>query len=772
MSEVNRDIYPLGQSGLTGMLFCANKLNAYLNNEPWEQSIAIAQSMNPNAPFNSVDFLTVDYNGTSVLHEHTQREVQKIALTYIGTGASFGQNQYYNGSVDGIFIGATNELYYNYATLRKTLRSSFVQNCQARYKPNLYDLITGIKYSNILGVLCVGFNNGSEYCSLKYYYEHKDTELANKTPACIFMLGFFGNEDLSNVRRAIAPIDLTELHFQLWVLRSLNPVSIESTFVDFYNAFPPCVGASLNPVGVPNNHQLAVVLPAPSLIFPVVGCINGTLGKSQTWNTTPARNSSQSVIMYGGGFDTMYTVDLDTTDRIIRPVLTQQAFNSALSIAATYGIPFTTDFPTDVHSLFNTDGLVTYAPIANAGGYFDGRFETLTDSGELSQELSPENKALWNGDVNAPYNRRSYDPTIPIPAEEIDLTEPSFTPIGAFNKTYILNKDGVDGIQDFIYGADDSVIQNLLDGLKTFGTNPMNAFLSLHMYPFEVREFTGAAATARVVCGRVPISPQSGDVIGYLLPTDAKAVVDLGNFKIEQMFNCFLDFEPYTTIQLYIPFIGSVDLPPSLFMGKRVHVKIVCDWITAAATAIVYADGIPLIYQSGIIGVSIAMTGDNHAKTASDVLSGIVGAAGSAAQAVSGAMSLNPVQTATGAADTLKNLLSAQAAYTKTEFMQAGAASPMCALYLPNKCYITISRPRIGISEAERPQYNIINGFSMNRTATINSLISGGELAGGTGFIQAAPSVIPMKQYLGGITDGEYEELIQILAHGFRIDPL
>lgn len=712
MSEVNRDIYPLGQTGLTGMQICANKLNAYLNNEPWEQSIAIAQSMNPNAPFNSVDFLTVDYNGLSVMHEHTQRDVQKVALTYIGTGVSFGQNQYYNGSVDGIFIGATNELYYSYATLRKTARTSFVQNCQAKYKPNLYDLITGIKYNNILGVLCVGFNNGLEYCSLKYYYEHKDTELANKTPACIFMLGFFGNTDVSNVRRAIAPIDLTELHFQYWLLRSLNSVNIDTTFADFYNAFPPCVGASLNPIGVPNNHQLAVVLQAPSIIFPVVGCINGTLGKSQPWNNTPARNSSQGVIMYGGGYETMYTVNLDTTDRIIRPVLTQQAFDSALSIAATYGIPFTTDFPTDAHSLFNTDGLITYAPIANAGGYFDGRFETLTESGELSPELSPENITLWNGDENTPYNGRTYDPNIPIPADNIDLTQPTITAIDAFNRTYIIDGNSVDSLGALLWSGDQSFLDSVLKSFELYGEKPINGIINLMLFPFDVREKTGATGNETIKIGRYDTQ-----IAAYRLPTNAKAIYDFGSFKWEKEFDNFLDFEPFTTAELYVPFFGMFPLQNSHFIGKTIDIKVAVDFITGAATCIIYVSDMgirhPVIYKNATLGIQIPVTGDDVSGRVNTILNNAMGVVPDVADMAKSAITKDIGGLAKSAISAEVHAFGADA--VPTMYQTAGASTPECSLYLPKKPYIILYTPEIITSD----NYNNCIGYATFKDVTI-----------------------------------------------------
>lgn len=770
MSEVNKQVYPDRTTALSAIQLTSTQLGDFTLNSEWETSIAISQSMSENAPYNRITYITLKDNELLPSYAPTEihNTVQKIALFYTQNLVNIPQSQYYNGTISysgsSFNIGQLNDAPYNFYSMRRApalgdWTLNLVNTLQQRYDKRRSYLITGADFKKILCVICVGFTNGN-YCSLKYYLDNKNT--LNVTPSHLFMIGLIDNDGGASLQ-TMCPINMSNVKYHFWQKNEqTNVITEDERELQFL--FPCPILRTITPLAGARNIGNTQV---GTMGFPLIACMGGgSMNITNYWTSKPAAGTP----IFGGIEDHHYTLHIDGT--FVYTHLSQYAFDDVMRVAACYGLPFAIDFPQNLTNFYADTTINTYIPIANDGGYFNGRYEPLTVAGVLNSELSLDNLQVWNGGKNAPYNDRTYDPTIPIPADEIELTEPTITPIGAFNKTYILNKNEVDSIQDFIYGADDSTIENLLKGLQTFGQNPMNAFLSLHMYPFDVKQFTGAATVARVVCGRTPISPASGDVMGYLLPPSAKAVVELGDFKIEPEFDSFLDFEPYTTIQLYIPFIGSVDLPPSLYMGKTVKVKVVCDWITAAATAIVYADGIPLIYQSGVMGVSIAMTGDNHARTASDVLGGLIGAAGSAAQAVGGVMTANPVQVGLSLAEGLKQELGAAQAYQKTEFMQAGAASPMCSLYLPNKCYITISRPVLDMTENETTEYNTINGFAMNKTASINDLVSAGVISGGTGYIQAAPSMIPMEQYLGGLTDKEYEELMTILAHGFRIDSL
>lgn len=64
--------------------------------------------------------------------------------------------------------------------------------------------------------------------------------------------------------------------------------------------------------------------------------------------------------------------------------------------------------------------------------------------------------------------------------------------------------------------------------------------------------------------------------------------VDCGSVNITKYWgNCF-DFEPYTKIQIWLPYIGYKDLPVDEFMGQTISVKYRCDCLTGDCIAFVY----------------------------------------------------------------------------------------------------------------------------------------------------------------------------------------
>lgn len=77
--------------------------------------------------------------------------------------------------------------------------------------------------------------------------------------------------------------------------------------------------------------------------------------------------------------------------------------------------------------------------------------------------------------------------------------------------------------------------------------------------------------------------------------------------------NSFLDYAPYTTSQLYIPYCGCVDIDPAIYVGKTLTVRYLVDYITGACTALIYAGneygkGDIIDQISGNMAVSISLS--------------------------------------------------------------------------------------------------------------------------------------------------------------------
>jgi hypothetical protein len=320
--------------------------------------------------------------------------------------------------------------------------------------------------------------------------------------------------------------------------------------------------------------------------------------------------------------------------------------------------------------------------------------------------------------------------------DHIDLTTPTLTATGVFNRCYVLDGNGVNDLCDFLYNADDNIFDEIVDGVLTRGS-PIDSLIDLRLYPFDVRAFTGAGTPEFIKFGRTETT-----VAASRLPHDANAVIDLGSCTVPREYNNFLDYQ--TTAQLYIPFCGVCELPMDRVLNHELSIKLIVDYVTGSGTAVVFVDNLPLIYQQGVIGVSIPMTATNSAEFGKTIAGNLVK---TAADAVSGDLG----GAAAGALD------SAAAIWQGSKIQKAGASSPQTSLYQPKNAYLLLSlvNPAPKVWEDE---YADIAGY-----ATFMPIAAIGDLSPGFTAFDNVKLNIP------GATERERDMILQLLKEGIYI---
>ena len=304
-------------------------------------------------------------------------------------------------------------------------------------------------------------------------------------------------------------------------------------------------------------------------------------------------------------------------------------------------------------------------------------------------------------------------------------------PSNAFNTRYALNEDDIRKFEDFLWTGDQSIVSNVLDGLKMFGENPMNFFLSLKMFPFDLRRFSTNTSLGHLRFGNgVVVTNHSGDAIYVTKLTDVNIVIDLGTINFRKFFKNFLDYEPYTTAKLYVPFCGEISVETSVFVGHEINIKLIVDIVTGACCAVVFRDKLACLSLNGNIAVDIPITGENYqeyinatkefiataGKAIDSALSMGTGVSNSAGSGTSTSRSLSNGSfshsdsssqsnnkmtnshrsySANGAISGLTSaIIGAYDWYhTPTALQISGSASDMCNLYKPMYAYFVIEQP-------------------------------------------------------------------------------
>lgn len=318
--------------------------------------------------------------------------------------------------------------------------------------------------------------------------------------------------------------------------------------------------------------------------------------------------------------------------------------------------------------------------------------------------------------------------------DKIDLNKPTLSNVNVFNRSFAVNANTVKNLADFLWNADETKFQEIVKGLALMGENPMNGIIDLRLFPFNVALKNSATQAEPIVIGRT-----NTGVNGIKLTENVNSLIDLGECTFFTKFKNFLDYEPYTTAQLYIPYIGVVPVSTAEFMGHRISVKMIVDYTTGAGTAIVFKDDIPFIYRNGVVGISIPMTGNDSASYASTVIGNVVsGAIGGVTSIASGNIG--------GMVSSVEKLYSGFA--TGTNYQEASASSPSVATWQPQRCYFIIDRPILNVPD----NYGRTIGFACEKT---------GKLSDFKGFTVVSNPEINFR-----CTDSERQYIVNMLQGG------
>ena len=319
-------------------------------------------------------------------------------------------------------------------------------------------------------------------------------------------------------------------------------------------------------------------------------------------------------------------------------------------------------------------------------------------------------------------------------SDHIDLTVPTLTATGVFNRCYVMDANGVNDLCDYLYNASDSIFDEIIDGVLTRG-NPIESLIDLRLYPFDVRQFTGAGTSAHIIFGRTDTG-----IVGIKLPHNANAVISLGSCAVPRYYQNFVDYD--MTAQLYIPFCGVCELPIDRVLNHTLSIKLIVDYITGACTAVVFVDRIPLLYQHGVIGVSIPMTATNSAEFSKTIIGNLI----TGAADIAGGNYAGAVNAAGNVAGDLWN---------GSHIQKVGASSPQTALYQPKNAYILFSIANIPEGAFSDTYANEIGYACFMPVSNIGIMT-------GTGL--AAFDNVDLQ--IGQATDAEKAEILNLLSSG------
>jgi hypothetical protein len=240
-----------------------------------------------------------------------------------------------------------------------------------------------------------------------------------------------------------------------------------------------------------------------------------------------------------------------------------------------------------------------------------------------------------------------------------------------------------------------------MENWKKLFANPMDALLGLSIVPVHVPD--GGQGTVKV--GNIDTN------ISMNKAGSQYTEVDCGSLNINEYWGAYLDYEPYTHVQLYLPYIGVKEISTDDVMSKSVHIKYHVDILSGACVAYVKCGTSVLYSFTGQCAASIPITGRDYTgvvQSAINIVSSAMGmfAMGQSASALGQAanlaksagatarLSAGAARNALGAASGAANIASEAINMTKPGIQKSAnisSASGLLGIQVP---YMILTRPR------------------------------------------------------------------------------
>lgn len=346
------------------------------------------------------------------------------------------------------------------------------------------------------------------------------------------------------------------------------------------------------------------------------------------------------------------------------------------------------------------------------------------DNPEYDPSKDPDNPEYDPTEPHTPFRPPS-TPSEPIEQEEqppIDPilppeTPPSYVTTNAMFTLYNPSGGDLTNLADFLWSPTWSI-----DTFKKIFANPLDCILGLMVMP----HLNAPVSTKTMNVGNI----STGVTMHYF--TKQFYDFDCGTFELMEYYNSYLDYAPYTKVDIFLPYIGDKQLSTDEVMNKTLGVKYRFDLATGDCIAFITVDGSTLYQFSGNCAARLPLAGNNW----NGIIPAITGVAISAGSMAAGLPALGAASAA--AVSTMKETIS-----------HTGSISGSAGLMGIQTPYLIVTRPRQALPLSQ----NSFTGYPSFITESL------GSLKGYTEVEQCHLEHVPA-------TGAELEEIERLLKEG------
>lgn len=282
-----------------------------------------------------------------------------------------------------------------------------------------------------------------------------------------------------------------------------------------------------------------------------------------------------------------------------------------------------------------------------------------------------------------------------------------------------------------------------LESFKKIFANPIDAIMGFGIIPLNPVTGTARALKIGNINTGVNVTPV----------TEQYYQVDCGTLYLDNYFDTYLEFEPYSTLEIFLPFCGCMQLSADDFYrrkkeypgGGKINVKYNVDILSGSCVAFIScydANGATtMTYEfNGNLLTQIPITGNDF----SGLYNAVLGIAGNVVSGVAHAATGNAAGILGDVVNAAHNVTSA-----KPSINRSGTIGGSYGLLANRKPFLIRNIPREAVAWAQ----NTFQGYPSHITTVIRSI------NGYTEFEKVYTDNIPA-------SDNELKEIVQILETG------
>lgn len=305
--------------------------------------------------------------------------------------------------------------------------------------------------------------------------------------------------------------------------------------------------------------------------------------------------------------------------------------------------------------------------------------------------------------INIVPNPSLPNPTIPViippwptHSDEPEITDPEGFPTAMWH-VYNPSQATVNAFGAWLWNP------NFIDVIKRLFESPIDAVFTLH----KVFVHPNSSGSSNIVVGSIDSGIPSAVV------SSQYTKLDCGSINLDEYFGNVFDYAPYTIIQLYLPFIGIVELDPAYCMRSSISVFYTVDVFTGACVAKVGCkrDGYDIcVYEfTGSCSVEYPVSYHSYSSIVSSIISGAISAT---AGALGTYITTNPMPAIYGASAAAHQAMSG-----RSEIRHSGSFAGAHGAMGIRKPYLIISRPILEMAD----DFAYFDGYPANQTVSVGS---------------------------------------------------